>query len=150
MRSFIPRVFGALVALLLSTSAHGTTPAGRYTFPTADTVYDTKTKLTWQRALSPNQYYWSGAKPYCASLNLNGTGWRLPTAKELATIVDPTRQYPAVDLDAFPGTPQRYAHSWSSTPDVTDDLSAWAVGYDTGGVGSAGKDSNLFNVRCVR
>lgn len=149
MKAYIPRVLGALVALLLTTFAMGATPEGRYTFPTTNTVYDTKTKLTWQRSLGPATY-WSGAKPFCASLNLDGTGWRLPTIKELITLIDPTRQRPAVDLDAFPDTPQMYAHAWSSTPDVSDDFSAWALDYQKGGIGSAGKDGNSFNVRCVR
>src|SRR6202142_4217978 len=87
----------AAVAMALAVPAGaGTAPAGRYTYPAAGTVYDTKTKLTWQRTAPSKEYTWADAKTYCAGVGaaLSGTGWRLPTMKELLTIVDETRSVP--------------------------------------------------------
>jgi hypothetical protein len=150
MKDHTPRCLVALVILLSDVSAYASAPDGRYTYPTADTVYDTKTKLTWQRSISPGTYEWAGAKTYCAGLNLNGTGWRLPSIKELATILDRSRSRPAIDTYAFLDTPTYLAYSWSSTPDASSGLSAWSLGYDSGRISSSAKVGNSFNVRCVR
>jgi hypothetical protein len=58
------------------------------------------------------------AKARCAGLGatLGGTGWRLPTYKELATLVDyggGTIGLALTDLSTFPGTPP--VAFWSAT-----------------------------------
>ena len=88
----------ALATVAFTRSADANAPAGRYT-TSSGTVYDTKTKLTWQQAVAPGTYAWAGAKAYCAGLNLGGTGWRLPTIKELQTIESIDR-YNSLSLDA--------------------------------------------------
>jgi hypothetical protein len=121
-------------------------PAGRYT-TTGGTVYDTKTKLTWQQAVPSTTYTWTGAKAYCAGLNLGGTGWRLPTVKELQTIVDDSRTSPSIDTAAFPSTPADYF--WSSSPLAGSSSGAWGVGFGYGYTSSfVVSDTSL--VRCVR
>ena len=63
-------------------------PAGHYAVGTgaaAGTVYDTKSKLTWQQA-APSMLDWTDAIAYCQALQLEGTGWRLPTMS--APVVD--------------------------------------------------------------
>jgi Protein of unknown function (DUF1566) len=88
------RVAGVLVAcgaafLLASTETAANAPAGRYTInAAAGTVFDTKTKLTWQRAVASTRYTWPDAKTTCAALVLNGKGWRLPTIGELSSLID--------------------------------------------------------------
>ena len=77
------------------------------------TVTDNSTGLMWQQASSsaPN---WELALSYCENLPLAGyTDWRLPTIKELQSIVDYSLGYPAVDPTIFPGTQEDYF--WSST-----------------------------------
>lgn len=54
------------------------------------TVYATRTDLTWRRA-SAGPMDWNAAKTHCES----ESGWRLPTAKELLSIVDYRQQGPA-------------------------------------------------------
>src|ERR1700690_1382575 len=86
----------AAVAMALAVPAGAATaPAGRYTYPATGTVYDTKTKLTWQQTAqsAPRPYAGAAAKTYCAGVGatLGGTGWRLPTVKELQTIVGESR-----------------------------------------------------------
>jgi hypothetical protein len=88
---------------------------GRYTYPAPGTIHDTRTKLTWQQNLDPPYHDAAGARAYCAGLGatLGGTGWRLPTIKELQTIVDESRLSPTIDPTAFPGTPTQLF--WSSS-----------------------------------
>ena len=84
--------FATLLACLVR-PAIADAPAGRYTYTsTSVTVYDTKTKLTWQRAATAAQYAMADAKTYCGSpataTALGGSGWRLPTLKELQSLID--------------------------------------------------------------
>jgi hypothetical protein len=154
MNAYLPRSVAvvALVAIVLATSAHANAPDGRYTI-SANTVYDTKTKLTWQRSVlsTSTQYEWAGAKAYCKGLSLDGGGWRLPTIKELETIIDFSQSFPPlIDSTAFPLTPAYYSYFWSSTPSLGADASAWMVNFSYGSVSDAGVVGNSFYVRCVR
>jgi hypothetical protein len=119
-------------------------PAGRYTIANA-TVSDTKTKLTWQRGVAPSTYAWSDASSFCMMLNLDGTGWRLPSARELQTIVDESLHGPAIDANAFPGTPS--AAFWTSSAGTAG--MAWAVSFDSGAT-SLVATTTASQVRCVR
>jgi formylglycine-generating enzyme required for sulfatase activity len=136
----------ALATVAFAGSADANAPAGRYT-TSGGTVYDTKTKLTWQQTVPSGTYTWAGAKAYCAGLNLGGSGWRLPTAKELQTIVDDSRTNPAIDPTAFPSTPSDYF--WSSSPLAGSSSNAWFVLF---GYGSTDYYvvSFTYSVRCVR
>src|ERR1700683_1138102 len=71
-------------------------PAGRYTIANG-TVYDTKTRLTWQQGVSSTVHTWAGGASYCTGNvgGLPGTGWRVPSLTELQTIVDDSRSSPA-------------------------------------------------------
>ena len=142
--SFLAAV--ALVVVALTASADANAPAGRYT-TTGGTVYDTKTKLTWQQAVAPGTYTWAGAKSYCAGLNLGGTGWRLPTIKELQTIVDDSQTNPSIDTTAFPSTPADWF--WSSSPLAGSSSYAWSVHFYDGVASNFGV-SDTYYVRCVR
>lgn len=78
-----------------------------------DTVFDVKTRLTWQRGISEDHF--PGALRYCSDLRLGGmAGWRLPTIKELRSLVDVRSSGPAIDTAAFPETPPSSGF-WSST-----------------------------------
>jgi hypothetical protein len=140
--------------LLLIVMLSGSAPAGRYTISNG-TVYDTVARLTWQQAVPATSFTWSSdgttgsAQDYCQSLTLGGfsTGWRLPTMKELASIVDVTTNNPAVDSNTFPSTPT--SAFWTSSPCVIHAGLAWAVSFDDGSVVYFGA-SNALNVRCVR
>ncbi len=142
----------ALTVLLASTFAgrlQASAPAGRYTIG-AGTVYDTKTKLTWQQSFSSSTMAWADAKTYCANIGstLGGTGWRLPTVKELATLIDNTLATgPLIDTTAFPNTPSTWF--WSSTQQVGSTTIAWLVAFANGSVNVSYKTSAI-QVRCVR
>ncbi len=79
------------------------TAAGGYTDNGDGTVTDTSTGLMWQQAGSSNSMTWEQALAYCEGLNLGGyTDWRLPTIKELYSLVDYTRYDPAINSVYFP------------------------------------------------
>src|SRR6188474_3325330 len=81
-------------------------PGGRYTFPTTTTVLDTKTGLVWQRKVSATATSQAAGASTCFNnpMALAGTGWRLPTAKELLTLLDFARSN-GLDSSAFPSEP---------------------------------------------
>jgi Protein of unknown function (DUF1566) len=136
----------AVVSLALVSSAEASAPAGRYT-TAGGTVTDTKSKLTWQQAAAASTYAWAAAKTYCQMLSLAGMGWRLPTRKELQTIVDYSQANPSIDATAFPATPP--AAFWSSSPLIGSPGYAWSVYFDNGY--SAGNlVGSMLDVRCVR
>jgi len=65
-------------------------------------VTDPATGLTWQQGFSAAEMTAAAAPSYCAGLDLDGHSWRLPSIKELATLVDEDRVSPAIDVSAFP------------------------------------------------
>jgi len=141
-------------AVASPTPADASAPAGQYVVTAggtgSGTVYDTKSKLTWQQT-PPTPYSWADAKTYCASLgaSLGGTGWRLPTGKELQTIVDYSQaSAPLMDPNAFlPGTPSWFFWSASVVADSTSNATGVSF-YD----GTTGYDAmtSKNDVRCVR
>jgi hypothetical protein len=106
---------------------------------TEDTVTDNWTGLTWER-----DYSATGVNPAVgvtqtqAIARCTGLGFRLPTQKELLTLVDPTRLNPAIDPTAFPGTPSAFFYAYNSL-----------VNFSSGFSQSEG-GTNVENVRCVK
>ncbi len=141
-------VFAAALALAAFWADHGRAdvPSGRYTIANG-TVFDTKTLLTWQQTISASTYTWANAQTYCTNLSLNGMGWRVPSMKELQTIVDEKKQNPAIDPTAFPNTPADVF--WTSSPLAGSASDAWYVSFGLGN--SYFVDvTNPYRVRCVR
>jgi hypothetical protein len=117
-----------------------------------ETVTDNWTGLTWQRSVaSPGQYnapggtWGSVAASYCTGL---AGGFRLPTLKELLSLVDPTEYQPAIDSNAFPNTPSdNYFRSSTSVYSSTD---TYFVGFSEGQTGSVSVSDGSGYVRCVK
>ena len=156
MSASIPRFLCAvaMIAVILPAPADATAPAGRYVVTnggtSSGTVYDTKTKLAWQQTISSNSSTWADAKTYCAGVGsgLGGTGWRLPTLKELQSLVDYSQTTPPmIDSTAFPGTPSDWF--WSASPLAGSSSDAWDV-YFFNGYTNYGDVSLPSYVRCVR
>ncbi len=126
------------LALLASMSActQARTAEPRFTFSANGAeVLDAKTGLTWQRCVL-GQTWKDGTCVGSASkhshkqamtLAKTKTGWRLPTVKELATLVDTGRGQPAIDLKAFPAAPG----DWfcTSSPYLGSANLAWYVDF---------------------
>lgn len=121
-------------------------PASRYQIDaSSDSVTDARTGLVWQRSTSATKQTWTDASSYCQA---RGTGWRLPSLKELLTLVDPSQKLPAIDTSAFPSTPKSDNY-WSATPAVNaSPFVAWYVAFDEGA--SSMTTNNELWVRCVR
>jgi hypothetical protein len=132
---------------------HQNPSACRYADPVGGTVLDTKTSLAWQQAAAPGGMTESDAVAYCAALSASGGGWRLPTGRELLTLVDYTQTFPLLNQTAFPGSAATFDSSivyWSSTNGGT----LWNnefldVRFDLGNT-EYNAPSQTNSVRCVR
>jgi hypothetical protein len=100
------------------------------------TVSDTSTGLMWQQDAPVIKMRWNEALSYCESLPLGGyTDWRLPTKKELRSLLDYSLDIlykPVINYDFFPKTQTSFY--WSSTSNAYATDAAWgehfADGYD--------------------
>lgn len=115
-------------------------------------VVDHVTGLTWPLNIAPMALAWNAdagtgsAQAYCGSLNLAGTGWRLPTLPELYSLVE-TGDSTFIDTSAFPGAPG--SGTWTATPGAQGGV--WIVDFSAGE--TAAVDAGIAsgeNVRCVR
>jgi hypothetical protein len=112
------------------------------------TVTDNGTGLMWQQATAPDNYTWEHALAYCDNSTLGDyTDWRLPTAKELASLVDTNRYNPSINPTYFSGTGAVYY--WSSTTYVSGSGRALGVNFYDGGVYDGDMMVNNY-VRAVR
>lgn len=120
-------------------------------------------RYTWSGRIVPQDAAVPGAPGRCtgdgpcdsarfvAAVNAAGLcgayDWRLPTVKELESIVDFGRSGPAIDAQFFPHTPDSYF--WSSTPSAGDAGIAWYVSFNHGSASQGFRDFGL-HVRLVR
>lgn len=119
-----------------------------YTVNSDGTVTDNVTGLIWQQQNDNALRTWTDAGTYCNALTLAGlSGWRLPSDKELQSLVDYGRYDPSIDTSFFPGT--KSAGYWSSSSYAYNSSYAWYVDFDDGNVGSSPKTFHYY-VRCVR
>lgn len=135
------------------------TAQGRYDLSTDGIAVDVKTSLSWQRVAGTRRRF-SDAKAYCATgTGLPGTGWRLPTIKELMTIVDfakPNKyRLDETVFNVSKDVSDSYGVVWSSTslagkpPYAQFDSGIWSVYFDRGESYYIDSTSDAF-VRCVR
>jgi hypothetical protein len=117
----------------------------------------------WQQATAPGTHTWEQALAYCENLMLNNDGlwtsgtanasgakyddWRLPTAKELASLVDSSRYNAAINILYFPDTAASLY--WSSTTSASLTDYAWLVNF-SGGLVNYYSKASIYSVRAVR
>lgn len=106
----------------------------RYTEFEGD-ILDQETGLVWKA--QPE----SGLFTFEEALNLESTEWKLPTIKELLTVIDYDLANPSTKLPN-----QTLGIYWSSSPNALYSDVAWVVGF---GYGSAGNSSRNIG-RCIR
>jgi hypothetical protein len=112
------------------------------------TITDQMTGLTWQ-AMEVLPKNWEQALAYCQQLDLGGfTDWRLPTIKELSTLVNEQQTNPSIDTTYFPAT--RSAPYWTSTTFTEHPGFAWYVRFDNGLEYNGGYKGRRYFVRSVR
>lgn len=154
-----------------STSGEGVMPrcvrggrrasGSRYTIEAAS-VTDLWTGLQWQREANATPLMWQAAGSYCSTV---GQGFRLPTKKELLTLIDVSRSGIPIDPDVFPDVFRANDNLayWSSTLTLNSGYGGTvasvvvpAGGSDTqvnyGGsfVRTIDKSEDVGKVRCVR
>jgi Protein of unknown function (DUF1566) len=147
-------VFAALMAAQAPVQAQV-----RYSYnATGNEVTDIKTGLVWRRCAEGAS--WNGTACIGNSLSFTheaalqrakaqqGTaGWRLPNAKELASLLDRTQASPAINSQAFPSTV--LAPFWSATPYAAASPAAIGVNFTQGNIAAAVR-SDAYKVRLVR
>jgi hypothetical protein len=112
------------------------------------TVRDNNTALIWQQLDDNTARAWANALTYCNDLALaSHTDWRLPNAKELLSIMEYTKQFPAINESYFLNTVS--ADYWTSTSRSTNPSDAWFVDFDWGNNYYEDKATANY-VRCVR
>lgn len=139
-----------LLTLVAARSPHAA-PAGRYTTSAgAGIVADNKTGLIWQQASPSTAFDYPSAANYCTKNTpaLPGSGWRLPTVKELQTIVDDSATSPPTIDAAF--TLTQTGIYWTATTHAQDATYVWGVDFSNGGSPGAYPMASTLFLRCVR
>ena len=113
------------------------------------TVIDTATGFIWQQSDDVTLRNWKDALSYCEKLKLAGySNWKLPNIRELETLIDRTRTYPALDpaFDIHSNTSY-----WSSTPLARSPSAGLIVSFDKGTVWANSESvfSTTHYVRCM-
>jgi hypothetical protein len=129
------------------------------------TVTDRATKLMWMRCSGGQQwaggscsgqasaYDWRAAQNLAGDVNVNGSlffnDWRVPSLRELASIVERECTDPRVNLTVFPNTPAGLYWTASARPGVDAPTLAYALSFGNDGVVPLPKDKQ-HHVRLVR
>jgi hypothetical protein len=132
-------------------------PPDQYTTLSDDEAQDNYTRLIWQRnGDSSGLISWDDAVTYCDTLDLGGRTWRLPTVRELATLVDEATVAPAINETVFPNT--RYgarSNNWYwASHQARNSSASWGLNFDDGftGFNSGSAAWNTFGpsyAKCV-
>lgn len=110
-------------------------------------VTDECTGLMWQDNDITSAMTWFDAVDYCENSAMGDySDWRLPNRSELLSIIDKSRNKPAMSPTFNNVVLNSY---WSSTPLVNSSGFAWIVHFSYGGT-FANYKHNAFFVRCVR
>ena len=111
-----------------------------------ETWTDPETGLEWQTGYVC-EMNWEEAIKYVGELVLDGkSDWRLPTRKELFSLVSNTRIDPCIKTKKLSCVSSGY---WSSTTHANNTSRAWSVYFNNGYVNNYYKTNNNY-VRCVR
>jgi hypothetical protein len=138
------------LAILVAGSPHARANTGPCAYDVSNgAATDALTGLTWQTVPSVPASTPGQAAADCAGLVLDGSGpnvWRLPTVRELQTIVHEGKQSPAIDTSTFAvGSDPVF---WTSTPDAAAPGNTWVVWFFDGQVQTK-PDTEPHAVRCV-
>ncbi len=119
-----------------------------FTVNANNTVTDSTTGLTWARGASMATMTWQEALEWCSNMTLAGfDDWRLPSIKELFSIVEIEAGNPATDTAVFPDA--LLAYYWSSTTSAYYPDEAWLINFSTG-ESAYGEKTGTYYARAVR
>ena len=127
------------------------------------TITDTKTGLIWKRCLegqsgsdcasgSAEAFTWQQALQRAQTVNSSGgfagaSVWRVPTIKELRSLVEQQCADPAINLTRFPNPGSDFV--WSSSAVAGSANGAWSVSFNDGSPNWNG-EGNVYQLRLVR
>ncbi|MGK4003861.1 DUF1566 domain-containing protein [Sorangium sp. So ce1036] len=140
-------------------SSPAVAPPDQYTVVFPGEVRDNYTGLIWQQATSSTTMSRADAKRSCATLDLNGHAFRLPSIRELSTRVDEAQVAPSIHRAMLPDTKYGARSDngyWAAEAAARDAQVAWALNFDDGFTGFNAGASGSWNhftaawVRCVR
>ena len=117
----------------------------------SDVLIDSKTGLMWQdnSAAKYIKKDWQGALAFCQELRLaEHDDWRLPTVKELQSVITPLDRYNPSIKNTFNNVGGS-GYYWSSTEHETDEAFAWMMNFKRGYEYINYKTYKRY-VRCVR
>lgn len=114
-------------------------------------VLDRQTGLRWRKAPPDKLHTFTDAKAYCQSLRLQepGSGWRLPSIRELLELVDLRRSEPSLapPLQMPAGGEARFYAASTVVPHVEP----WGVDFASGALfGDPSAPTLLRHTRCVQ
>ena len=116
-----------------------------------DVVTDNIHRLLWQDTLNTkvDKYSFAEADAYCDNLSLGGltSGWRVPTVKELASVIDIEAYNPAIDGN-FTNTAYNDAY-WTNDTQSGLDTSKWYINFKDAVIRTNHASFDQY-VRCVR
>ena len=128
----------------------GAEPVGSRYEVTEGIVTDRYTGLRWERRRLVNPMAWTQAMAHCAALDVEGqSAWRLPSVKELLTIVDRSQHQSAVDPTAFPAETFPRGDHWTSTPWGGGAAQSFIVDFEQGVVRPSTGQAARGLVMCV-
>jgi hypothetical protein len=118
----------------------------RFDASKAGVVVDLETGLEWEATPQDQEVSVAEADTYCQKLVLDSqSDWRLPTARELSTLIDPLGATRALPLSFGLKSGASY---WSSTS--ASGLNNWCVGMGNGYTAACPTTAQTHRVRCVR
>jgi len=164
-RPVLRATLAASAVVALATLARADAPGDQYNLfnLNSDVIQDLRTGLYWQRYPLTTGLSFDDAATQCGQISLDTltTGWRVPSYKELLTLVDesPHVEYEGgqlvvkwVDGDAFPGDLAApvltHAYWTSSAYPGTPPGAAYSVNFHTGFPQAQDMGTTLY-VRCV-
>jgi uncharacterized protein DUF1566/List-Bact-rpt repeat protein len=149
----------SIIFLFLLTGATSSLAIGPYTDNGNNTVTDTATGLTWMQSTADtdgsgditedDMVTWREALAWCEASSSEGGGWRLPNIRELRSIVDRTKEEPAID-PIYNLAPSVYYKYISSTTRKNILSYVWSVSFRTGNTQSQNPKTTNSYLLCVR
>jgi hypothetical protein len=118
------------------------------------TVFDTVTRLTWEKNVRYETLDFQSASDYCAEQNNISLGgysskWRLPSISELRSIVARNKSMDVID-DVFGNIPSNMYFYWtSSLVTGSNPPGYWTVDFSSGDDGIYSASNKYGHVRCV-
>jgi hypothetical protein len=115
----------------------------------SEAVLDKETGLVWERSPATTPQTWDAARVACTGRMIgNRKSWRLPSVHELASLVDPAQNNPALPL-GHPFLTVQSTTYWSATTNAEDPTLALFLSFGAGGVFTSDKPSSR-QAWCVR